>query len=196
MDYILGDHIPGWGTSVQHSLLAKLASEINENGCIVELGSFLGKSAYALGMNKLPSVKLYCVDRWSSINKAANTLGGNSPPQGGDTSQIYSLESFKENMAEVKNLHVIHAELPYDEDKIKFEEDIDLLYIDADHTYEGVKSNIKQWCGKVKPGGTIIFDDYTDEWSGVKQAVNEYATDNNLWDKLINYHCYVIFKLT
>ncbi len=193
MDYIIADHIPGWALDHQLVLLSKLASNVNENGCIVELGSFLGKSAYALGMNKLPSVKLYCFDHWNH-NVPANTFGGDCPPSGGDTSQIYSLESFKENMAEVKNLHAIKTYLPYDENKIKFDEKIDLLYVDASHKYEDVKEDIKQWCCKVKPGGIVVFDDYCDIWPEVQQAVDEYASDNNL--KFIKNQCsYAIFKL-
>lgn len=39
--------------------LAKYASMVSEQGIIIELGTFAGRSAYALGMNKKDSVKIY-----------------------------------------------------------------------------------------------------------------------------------------
>ncbi len=62
---------------------------------------------------------------------------------------------------------------------------VDFAYIDADHTYESVKSNLWEWWPKVKPGGILAGHDYTDRkymWGqfGVKQAVTEFAVDNGL----------------
>lgn len=55
----------------------------------------------------------------------------------------------------------------------------DMIYIDGDHKYEGVKKDISVAVEKVKPGGVLIFNDYT-VWSvvsmfhcGVARAVHE-----------------------
>ncbi len=55
------------------------------------------------------------------------------------------------------------------------DESIDTLFIDGDHTYEGVKKDIEAWMPKVKKGGTIIFHDYKRDRAheGVEQAVDE-----------------------
>ena len=55
------------------------------------------------------------------------------------------------------------------------DESIDTLFIDGDHTYEGVKKDIEAWMPKVKKGGTIIFHDYRRDKAheGVQQAVDE-----------------------
>jgi hypothetical protein len=59
----------------------------------------------------------------------------------------------------------------------------DFIYIDADHSYEGVKRDIAASHAKVKPGGYLLFNDYT-FWSsgecipyGVMQAVNALCID-------------------
>lgn len=39
-------------------------------------------------------------------------------------------------------------------------ESLDTLFIDGDHTYDGVMRDILCWWPKVKKGGTIIFHDY------------------------------------
>jgi hypothetical protein len=59
------------------------------------------------------------------------------------------------------------------------DEHFDWLYIDADHSYAGVKRDIAQAVAKVKRDGLLVFNDYT-VWSplevcnyGVLKAVNE-----------------------
>lgn len=55
----------------------------------------------------------------------------------------------------------------------------DWIYIDGDHSYEGVTRDIEQAVRTLKPGGTLVFNDYV-RWShatgvpyGIIPAVNE-----------------------
>jgi len=50
-----------------------------------------------------------------------------------------------------------------------------LLYLDGDHSYEGVKSDLDAWYPKVVKGGVIAGHDYKMGHYGVNQAVNEFA---------------------
>lgn len=67
---------------------------------------------------------------------------------------------------------------------------IDALYLDADHTYEGVKRDLNALLPKMKPNGYLILNDYTflenvgskDEY-GVIQAGHEFMLDNN-WEMI------------
>ncbi|MSP90059.1 MAG: class I SAM-dependent methyltransferase [Alphaproteobacteria bacterium] len=65
----------------------------------------------------------------------------------------------------------------------------DWIYIDADHSYEGVKRDICVAKMKIKPGGLLVFNDYI-FWShrelesyGVVQAVNEFCLAED-WELL------------
>lgn len=50
----------------------------------------------------------------------------------------------------------------------------DVIIIDADHSYEGVKKDIDAWLPKLKSGGILAGDDYSPRgWPGVVKAVNE-----------------------
>jgi len=40
----------------------------------------------------------------------------------------------------------------------------DLVYIDGDHSYEGVKQDLEKYIPKVKSNGLIVMDDYFDGW--------------------------------
>lgn len=53
--------------------------------------------------------------------------------------------------------------------------EIDVLFIDGDHSYDGVVKDFEMYSTMVKPGGYIIFDDYNDyQYSPeVKTAVND-----------------------
>lgn len=55
---------------------------------------------------------------------------------------------------------------------------LDLVFIDADHSYEGVKRDIAAWLPKVRPGGWLGGHDYRNsgnqfDFSGVDRAVAE-----------------------
>lgn len=64
---------------------------------------------------------------------------------------------------------------------------MDFVYIDANHTYEGVKADLEAWYPKIKPGGLFAGDDYGPlpetpvdfghgrTVFGVKRAVDEFA---------------------
>lgn len=67
---------------------------------------------------------------------------------------------------------------------------VDLLFIDGDHTYEGVKKDWEMYSPLVRPGGMIAFHDiagsYDDTqvkrlWDGIKSefATREYAVDRD-----------------
>jgi predicted O-methyltransferase YrrM len=77
------------------------------------------------------------------------------------------------------------------------DEHFDFVYIDADHSYEGVVRDMKAWWPKVKKGGLFCGDDYIpddgDIWLtgsgkepvyagkfGVRKAVNEFMAKNDL----------------
>ena len=87
---------------------------------------------------------------------------------------------------------------------------IDVLFIDGDHTYGGVKKDFEMYSPLVRRGGYIIFDDYNDHKFSpdVKRCVddllpqlNEYEVIGflpNLYDarpkELMDGNCFIIKK--
>lgn len=55
---------------------------------------------------------------------------------------------------------------------------LDLVYIDGNHTYPFVQRDIANYWPKIKVGGWLTGDDYYE--SGVNQAVNEFVEKNGL----------------
>lgn len=62
--------------------------------------------------------------------------------------------------------------------------EIDLLFIDGDHTFDGVIKDFHLWSPLVKSGGYIIFDDYNDKKYSpeVKIAVDEIIKNMQRYD--------------
>jgi len=50
----------------------------------------------------------------------------------------------------------------------------DAVFIDADHTREGVAEDLAAWYPKVKAGGLVSGHDYGDDCWGVTEAVDEF----------------------
>ena len=63
------------------------------------------------------------------------------------------------------------------------EEPLDWAYIDGDHTYEAVKSDLESFYHLLKPGGVMAGDDYLVRgwWDdGVTRAVDEFVETHGL----------------
>ena len=54
-------------------------------------------------------------------------------------------------------------------------ESLDLVFIDALHTYEAAHQDILSWAPKVMQGGIVAGHDYSHHFPGVIRAVNEFV---------------------
>jgi|CXWL01.1.fsa_nt_gi predicted O-methyltransferase YrrM len=71
---------------------------------------------------------------------------------------------------------------------------IDVLYIDGDHSPEGVMRDLISWLPRVKNGGKIIFDDYNDK-TGVKQVVDRLILNNQMYkNQTVNGESFTCIK--
>lgn len=156
------DHpIKGHLSRLEGAELSHIVSK-NKSKKIIEIGSFLGRSTNFIGMNKDESDELHCIDTWQ--NDAMSD--GNW-----DTYQ-----TFLDNTKGLKNI-AIHRGYSREFENNFNDKSIDILFIDADHSYEGCKEDIVNFFPKVKSGGIVIFHDYGNP-CGVKKAVDELVKDN------------------
>jgi hypothetical protein len=97
-------------------------------------------------------------------------------------------EAFKNEFG-VKPFVKIHRAYSFDVAKEYPDEYFDLIYIDADHTYEGVKKDLNDWYPKLKHCGIFCGHDYARKVHdtakgkltfGVVEAVNEFVKLNNI----------------
>lgn len=95
----------------------------------------------------------------------------------------------------------IYREFTFNIVKIFPDEYFDVVYVDADHTFEGCYRDLVDWYPKVKKGGVILGDDYwanvipiTNTIFGVVEAVDKFVKDNNLTFFLIQRRGWGILK--
>ncbi len=154
IDQSFGRHIGVKDVDAQR--LAWLAAQVPEDGVVVEVGSFWGRSAGFMAAAMRPGVRMYCVDKWTNP---------------------VDLDRFQRNMAK---LGLEQSVSPLQGDSVEvargWEMDIDLLHIDATHTYAMVQADFQAWAHFVRPGGLIAFHDYgAHTWPAVKRFVDEVA---------------------
>jgi hypothetical protein len=60
-------------------------------------------------------------------------------------------------------------------------QELDWVYIDGDHTYDGCIADIAAWEKHLKFGGLMLFDDYELSWWAVTEAVDKvmFAPDSD-----------------
>jgi predicted O-methyltransferase YrrM len=126
--------------------LSWLASQVPENGLIVEIGAYRGKSGGSLAIGKKTSVRLMSIDPWTLLNET---------PQ--DYDSINTVKEYGDNLkfAKPKVIQVIGYPLevlPY------LKGEIDLLFIDA--IKNGITPVWEAYLPLVKQGGWIVSHDY------------------------------------
>lgn len=147
--------IPGWfNYSETYDIIA---DKIADDGKIVEIGSFYGRSTSYLATTLFNSgkenVKIYAVDTFAGSSEHANL----------DIPRDF-LPEFRENLKFfIGREMVIPVQGRSDEPEIleRFEkESIDYIMVDGAHEYEPVVDDITNWWPKLKPNGVMFGDDY------------------------------------
>lgn len=149
--------IDGYMTPQELNWLYQAACNMSS---VVELGSWKGKSTTALLGGCKGTVT--AVDNWS----------GHDPSSNGVLERAVGRENvfgqFKQNTASYTNLAICQGDSA---DSAQLIDATDMVFIDAEHTYEGCKRDIEAWLPKTKK--IIAGHDYSPEWPGVVQAVTE-----------------------
>lgn len=118
--------------------------------------------------------RVYMVDRWRTV---ATQRGDASHPQEWHDKNFEAARArvaqYGERAVMLRGDSILMVDLVPDDS-------LALLYIDGDHSYDGVLGDVNAWRKKVKKGGIIAFHDYLAPEYGVNRAVNDYAKWNNL----------------
>jgi predicted O-methyltransferase YrrM len=129
---------------------------------ILEIGSYLGASAtcFAAAQKNQGFGKTYCIDTW---NNDAMTEG-----------KMDTYTAFKKNVSPFAD-HVVPVR-GFSTDVVgdvsKYTPTIDLLFIDGDHSYEGVKADWDTYKSFLRENSVVVFHDIG--WAeGVKKLIRE-----------------------
>ena len=151
--------IGGWMSGPELEWLAEQASKCLH---IAEVGVWMGRSLRAMADNTRGTV--FAVDIWAPIPALGSYWR--------DKTHEWLFDLFTENTKDLENVVPIRA-TSLEAAKVISADFLDMVFIDADHSYEAVKADILAWSPKVKQGGLLCGHDYDDPDYGVTQAVNE-----------------------
>jgi len=137
-------------------------------GTLVEVGSFLGESACEFARSGKFD-KIYCIDPWDrSVYDGADDVPGFYA----DNVDM-SLVEAEFDLATSVYLNIVKMKMTSNEGVLKVDGLVDVVYLDALHSYESVRSDIEIWKNRVRTGGWICGHDYSSDFPGVKRAVDE-----------------------
>lgn len=125
---------------------------------IIEVGSHLGKSSLFLACALPRGGTLYCIDTWQ-----------NDAMPGG-TADVF--EAFCKNTMPLKDRIVVVRANTRSLTEADVPSPIDMVFIDADHSYRSVKRDIQLFAHHVRKGGFLAFHDFG-SWAGVTRGVAE-----------------------
>jgi hypothetical protein len=147
---------------------------------IMEIGIFKGEFSKFV-FNEIEPSELHLVDLFEGQMCSGDKDGNNIIWT--DLSQEYNnLISYFNDDENV----FLHKGFSYDILSKFDDEYFDMVYIDGDHSYEGVKKDLDIAFNKVKSGGYICGHDYTMQmFEGVVRAVDEFCSEKGLKIKYI-----------
>jgi cephalosporin hydroxylase len=150
-----------------------------ENGKIVELGCWKGKSSSFLiteAFNSGKKIDISFIDTWAGSSEhtdPASELFDKELAE--DPDHIYNI--FIDNINKVEYPKNILRMDTFEASKLFDDNSLDFVYIDTAHEYEHVAKEILAWYPKVKVGGYLAGHDIY--FPGVNQAVREYSSRHN-----------------
>jgi hypothetical protein len=156
-----------------------IAQLVREHGWThgVEIGVADGRCADSV-LNACPELELAVVDPWAPQH------GHHGPENWADWPHAQFEAMTRNRLARYgARARVIRA---YSEDAADMfaPESLDFVFLDGDHSEEGVRLDIACWRPKIRPGGALLGHDIA--WPGVRRAVEDlcpgyWIGPNDVW---------------
>ncbi len=137
----------------------------------VELGVFEGDHSYEM-LTVLEPEMLYLVDMWEDIKVSGE----------GEDYLEYDQENWDRRYDKVMGIYAQCANVSIlrmsgDQASEALPNNLDLVYLDANHSYAAVLNDMIKWFPKVRAGGILSGDDYCRE--EVQKAVADFLKDHS-----------------
>ncbi len=170
----LGMELPERDVAALQRMVREFHTRHGRYPVIAEIGSWAGRSAMAMAA---AGATVHCIDHWKGNKYDCGT-------QGVDPETAY--QTFLRNTERYRKEGKI---IPHRDESVSASvhflaagKDFDIVYIDAEHSYESVRQDIMVWRPMAKH--MIAGHDY-DVFPGVNRAVNElfvgFKTDGHVW---------------
>lgn len=140
--------VDGWLFEPEALFLHDLAATVS-NGCIVEIGSYRGRSTIMLAQGaRKAGVVVYAIDPHFEALDGIAAYGAADR-----TAFVENIENA--GVADIVRKFVMTSEQAHD----GWYEPIGMLWIDGAHDYESIKQDVELWTRHVVTGGIVAFHD-------------------------------------
>lgn len=155
---------------IKHTRAKKILSLLPETIPVVcEVGVFAGELSEMLMLMR-SDLHMILVDSWGDLSPRYIRSEPDAPRRNFAAAQ----EACHRRMSKFGGRAFMVKQTSTEAAKLFSNQSFDLIYLDGDHTYEGVKEDLAAWVPKVKVGGYMSGHDYWGpEAFGVAKAVNE-----------------------
>lgn len=168
--------VPGYLTDHDILTISELAKELPSNGILVEVGSFLGKSAveWARSLKRLnKNYKIIAID---SFNTNIDILYDLLKEAEFDIPESNShIEMFRHYTQDYSNIKPLEAFFNQD---FVFDQKVAGVFEDSDHTQRTLSHALPYWWERLVPGGILSGHDY--HLRDVQVSVDSFALLNDL----------------
>ena len=148
------DDIEGWFTPDQLARVMARAADTPTGGCIVEIGSFRGRSTIAIARSAPSGVDIYAIDPHAGNDRGPQEIVGFATEAQEDHEVFVAnlrRAGVDERVRHVRKFsHEAHDDVP---------SGVDMLHIDGAHRFGPARSDIRSWGGRVAPGGVMLIHD-------------------------------------
>lgn len=135
-----------------------------------EIGVWKGELSVYL-LEQLPNLTLHMVDCWERIQ----------PNRGTNFTEEHAVVARLEAEGRTdfaRDRRQIHFATSEEASGVIKDNELDFVFIDAEHVYHGIYADIRFWFPKVRLGGLMSGHDYSRFKWDVKRAVDEYVEEH------------------
>jgi len=163
--------IPGMITPRSGQLLYSLCVIQEARGDVVEIGSWQGRSTsfLARAVRDSGNGHFFAIDHFKgNVGKEAAYVVGEvdlSDLKDRFLSNMKSLEL--DSSVNLLDMTTAEAAREFKREQVRF------LFVDGDHTYEGVSQDIQLFFPLLCPNAVIVFDDFSNAFPGLLKAVED-----------------------
>jgi hypothetical protein len=144
--------VAGWLTDAQAARLAAAAAAPRPAGAVVEIGSFQGRSAIVLALASGGDV--VAIDPHAGSDRGPQEIAADAVRGDADHAAFHAnLEA-----AGVAG-RVRHVRRFSDDAHGEVDGPVSLLYVDGAHRYGPARADVRDWGGRVAPGGVMLVHD-------------------------------------
>jgi hypothetical protein len=168
----VSETIDGWMTRSELAWLFQTARALAPGSTWVELGSWKGRSFFAVAMGLPVRSRLVAVDSFTRGTVELPTVPTRDWLWDHFQAVLRGVQKLRTDLV----LSVIRSDTASASQGFA-DRSVDAVFIDGDHTREGLRRDLEAWMPKAKPGGLLCGHDYSPGFPGVMTLIDEWFPD-------------------